>query len=131
MACRVSFKLAKAHELDGLEGDGFMIRPGTGGIGVTIQSATRFGLMQGALKVADYLRRNPSSKALPLIDSNPAVDLRCGGFGGGGHEVDFPYGTEAEWTRIFDNLIASGMNKMTCLGMWGQLEATGLLQIYA
>ena len=115
----VKIKLAAKPQTEGLEGDGFSIRQDAHGKGVTILSGTRFGLMQAALKAADYLRRNPSAKALPLIASNPAVDLRCSGPGGGGHEVDFPYGTEAEWERVFDNLIASGMNKITCLGMWG------------
>ena len=115
----VSMKLAAEPQIEGLEGDGFSIRQDPNGKGVTILAGTRFGLMQGALRVAEYLRRNPAAKALPLIASNPAVDLRCGGFGGGTHEVDFPYGTETEWKSVFDNLIASGMNRFTCLGMWG------------
>jgi hypothetical protein len=59
------------------------------------------------------------SASVPLMAGNPAVELRGGGFGGSPNEVDFPYGDDDEWTRVFDDLIASGMNVMTCLGMWG------------
>lgn len=115
----VRMQLAAEPELEGLEGDGFAIRRDSRGNGITILAGTRYGLMQAALRVADHLRRNRAAQALPLIAGNPAVDLRCGGFGGGNHEVDFPYGSETEWKSVFDNLIASGMNRMTCMGMWG------------
>ena len=115
----IQMELTDSPQRNGISGDGFVIRSNKSGKAICILAGTRFGLMQGALKVAEFLQRNPQSRALPLIASNPAVDLRCGGFGGGNHEVDFPYGSEAEWEQVFDNLIASGMNKLTCLGMWG------------
>jgi hypothetical protein len=53
-----------------------------------------------------------------LIASNPAADLRAGGFGGTAHEVDFPYASEAQWRAVLNNMADSGMNVMTDLGMW-------------
>jgi len=112
-------KIVERPEAVGLEGDGFAIQPRQGGNGASIMAGTRFGLMMGTLKVAEQARRTADTASIPLIASNPAVDLRAGGFGGDPHEVDFPYGSDDEWTKVFDNLIASGMNVMGCLGLWG------------
>jgi hypothetical protein len=65
------------------------------------------------------LVRSEPPVRIPLIASNPAVDFRAGGFGGGDFEVDFPYGDVAEWERVLSALASSGMNVMADLGMWG------------
>ncbi|MCU0981431.1 MAG: hypothetical protein MUF25_19955, partial [Pirellulaceae bacterium] len=153
--CLVTLRMAADPHSEGLEGDGFSIRRDHPGQGLTILAGTRLGLLRGALKAAEHLRCNPAAtegaednagighlapllgatgrgsdspaaKTLPLIAGNPAVDVRGGGFGGGNHEVDFPYDTEAEWKRVFDNLLASGMNNFTCLGMWGNWKLPAL-----
>lgn len=107
-------------QAQGIAGDGFAIRPrGTGLAGVTLTAGTRFGLMQAVLKAKDYWSRQAAGvAAVPLIASNPAVDLRAGGFGGGTQETDFPYASDRDWQQAVDGLIHSGMNVMTCQGMW-------------
>jgi len=100
-----------------LSGDGFAVRPEGRGIGVT--ALTSFGLTQAARRIAEYLDQRTGPVRLPLIASNPAADLRAGGFGGGEHEVDFPYGTDQEWEHAFEGMISSGMNVMADLSMWG------------
>jgi len=32
--------------------------------------------------------------------------------------VDFPYGDDDQWCRVFDGLLDSGMNVFACMGMW-------------
>jgi len=114
----IILKILKRPAEVGLEGDGFAIQPLQDGSGASIVSGTRFGLMMGTLKLADHVRKIKDTLSLPLVASNPAVGLRAAGFGGGPIEVDFPYGNDGEWTKVFDDLIASGINTMTCLGMW-------------
>lgn len=121
----ITFKLSKDHEADRIEGDGFIIAPQKNGRGILITAGTRFGLMTAACRIADYLKVNPAAQAvpqipqIPLLAANPAVNLRASGPGGGTHEVDFAYGEDAEWLGVFDRLIDSGMNSISCLGMWG------------
>ncbi|MFO1498902.1 MAG: hypothetical protein U1G07_11010 [Verrucomicrobiota bacterium] len=106
----------KLEKKPGSEGDGYRIAPLSPGPGLEVAASSRLGLFQGARRIAAELKQTGSA---PLVASSPVVDLRAGGFGGGGHEVDFPYGSELEWQAVFDRLIDSGMNVMTCLGMWG------------
>jgi hypothetical protein len=114
----VTLQLAAPAKAAGIEGDGFEIRPGSEGGGVVVAACTRLGLMQAAARVAEHLRGATGAATLPLVAGNPAVAIRGAGFGGGDFEVDFPYGTEAEWHRALDALVDSGMNCMTDLGMW-------------
>lgn len=104
----------------GISGDGFAVRPVPGG-GVAVAAATPFGLTQAAHRLAERiaLASGAAPVRIPLIAANPVVDLRAGGFGGGDFEVDFPYGDDAEWERVLERLVASGMNVMGDLGMWG------------
>jgi hypothetical protein len=99
-----------------IEGDGYAIRGGSGD--VRISARTLLGLN---LAVSDLVAQlnDDKRKNIPLISRNPVVDVRGGGFGGGAFEVDFPYGDDAEWERVFDGLLDSGMNTFWCLGMWG------------
>ncbi len=113
----IALRLAPAANAAGLSGDGFAIRPETRGI--VVSALTVFGLTQAARRLAEYLDQRTGPVHLPLFASNPAVDLRAGGFGGGEHEVDFPYGTDAEWEHAFEGMISSGMSVMVDLGMWG------------
>jgi len=116
-SARLTLRLAKPEDAPGISGDGFSILPRNGVVEVT--ALTAFGLTQAALRIGDHLRRTDVPPSLPLIASNPAVDLRAGGFGGGEHEVDFPYGDDAEWEHAFDGMITSGMSTMADLSMWG------------
>ena len=103
----------------GIAGDGFAIQWRAAGPGATLAAGTRFGLMQGVLKLKDFWsRQSVGSVAVPHIASNPVVDLRAGGFGGGTQETDFPYASDRDWQHAVDGLIHSGMNVMTCQGMW-------------
>jgi hypothetical protein len=106
------------QDAPGIEGDGFEIQPNPQGGGVVIRACTRFGLMQAALRTAEYLAKPAANVQIPLVASNPAVQLRAGGFGGSPNEVDFPYGSEEEWQKVTQGMLASGMNVMTDLGMW-------------
>jgi hypothetical protein len=115
----IILKRLERPEEAGLEGDGFAILPLQDGNGASIVSGTQFGLMHGTLKLAEQVLRNQGAVSVPLMASNPGSGLRAGGFGGGTHEVDFPYGNDAEWIKVFDDLVASGMNTMICMGMWG------------
>ena len=101
----------------GIEGDGFEVRTRPNAAGVEVVALTRFGLYQAALRIAESLDAC-EKLSVPLIASNPAVGLRGGGFGGGGFEVDFPFGSEVEWQAALEQLIAGGMNVMCDLGMW-------------
>ncbi len=114
----IHLTLAEGSAGNGISGDGFVVQEADYG-GLSITAATRFGLLQAAYRVGKALRATPTGVAVPLIASNPTVDLRAGGFGGGGFEVDFPYGDDAEWERVLGELAASGMNVMGDLGMWG------------
>ncbi|MEP6662708.1 MAG: hypothetical protein ABJC04_03490 [Verrucomicrobiota bacterium] len=101
----------------GIEGDGFSIEPLRNKKNVEIAAGTTFGLFQGIMEITRHFQRTNDSR-IPLVSRNPIVGLRAGGFGGGPHEVDFPYGTEAEWQKALSEMAASGMNVMTALGMW-------------
>ena len=114
----VGLRLVDTAQAPGITGDGFEINATEGGRGVTVTACTRFGLMQAACRVSNHLRAAAGPLALPLIAGNPAARLRGAGFGGGDVEVDFPYGTDAEWHQALDQLVASGMNVMADLGMW-------------
>jgi hypothetical protein len=115
----IVLKMIEQPEEAGLQGDGFAIRPLQGG-SASITSGTRFGLTMGTLKLAEQIRSSGDVASVPLISSNPSVDLRAGAFGGWKHETDIPWGNYEEWTKVFDNLIASGMNIMVCTtGQWG------------
>ncbi|MFN8574470.1 MAG: hypothetical protein U0132_20630 [Gemmatimonadaceae bacterium] len=107
------------HPADyGISGDGFVIRAHDSTPGrFDIIAGTTFGLFRATSEIAKHLRPR-GTPTLPLIAENPVVDLRAGGFGGAGHEVDFPLGSDAEWEHALDGLIGSGMNVMTDLGMW-------------
>jgi hypothetical protein len=102
----------------GIAGDGFTIRPRSDG-GVELAAGTVLGLRQAVQSVADHISLHGPEAGVPLVAANPVVPLRGGGFGGGTFEVDFPYGSVAEWERVLDGLLDSGMNVLTCLGMWG------------
>lgn len=98
----------------GIAGDGYAVR-GSGGR-VVVEAGTLFGLTRAALRI--QAARRGAGARIPLVAENPAVAPRAGGFGGGDFEVDFPYGTDAEWKRVLSCLVASGMNTMGDLGMW-------------
>jgi hypothetical protein len=100
-----------------ITGDGFAVRPPQLE-GLRIAALTPFGLLQAVQRIAKDLDNHDNRVEFPLIASNPAVDLRAGGFGGAPHEVDFPYGDEQQWHAVLHRLIDSGMNVMTDLGMW-------------
>ena len=106
------------QDAQGIDGDGFEIQPNPQGGGVVIRACTRFGLIQAALRTAEYLAKPAVNVQIPLMASNPAVQLRAGGFGGSPPEVDFPYGSEEQWQEVSQRMLASGMNVMTDLGMW-------------
>ncbi len=116
-AAQVALRIATQADAPGISGDGFAIEPRGGG--VTITALTPFGLTQGAQRLAEYLADATGGVRAPLIAENPASNLRAGGFGGGEHEVDFPYGTDDEWEHALGGMIASGMNTMADLSMWG------------
>ena len=118
VGAEITLQLVEPTRVPNIEGDGFEIQPALRDGGVVIRACTRFGLVQGTLRAAEYLARPAAGTGMPLVAENPAVDFRAGGFGGGTFEVDFPYGTEAEWRQALDQLVASGMNVMTDLGMW-------------
>ncbi len=109
-------EIVTAPEDGGIEPDGFEIRP-IARAGWSARARSVNGLYQAATAVVAHLSRHGAG--LPLIAGNPVVPLRAGGFGGGNFEVDFPYGSEEEWRRTFENLVVSGMNRFGCLGMWG------------
>ena len=115
---RVDLGIAEGSEANGLSGDGFSVTTDPKG-GVKVRARTRLGLYLAARAIARHLHRLGGDGGVPLVARNPVVDLRAGGFGGGPQEVDFPYGTEKDWQQVFDNLLDSGMNVFTCLGMWG------------
>lgn len=114
----ILLSLTKNPETLGLSGDGFQVAqsPQTGV--VTITSGTLFGLTQAVLRTARDITIQGGQTQIPCIASNPTSPLRAVGPGGGLHEVDFPYGTDKEWLRTFDSMIESGVNTVTCLGMW-------------
>ncbi|MBN1342400.1 MAG: hypothetical protein JXQ73_06955 [Phycisphaerae bacterium] len=108
-------------ESDGIEPDGFEIRPASVRPGLpqggSVQARSLNGLYQATIAISAHVARFGAS--LPTIAGNPVVSMRGGGFGGGQIEVDFPYGSEEEWKRVLENLAVSGMNRFACLGMWG------------
>jgi hypothetical protein len=106
----------------GIAGDGFCIRPLPAEQGIEVAAGTKFGLFRGASCLAQYLHAAGRATTAPLMAQNPVVDLRGGGFGGGTHEVDFPYGSEAEWKDVLAGMITSGMNVMASLGKWGNWQ---------
>lgn len=114
----IVLELASDPQGLGLIGDGFRIDPGHEHKTIRIVSGTRFGLMQAVSRIASRIEVAGVTLNVPQIASNPIAPIRAGGFGGGDHEVDFPYGTDGEWQHAFDGMIASGMNTVTCLGMW-------------
>lgn len=114
----VRLEISAENDAAGLEGDGYAIQADPAG-GVSVRSGTRLGLYNAARAITRHLRRFGKEGGIPLIVSNPVVALRAGGFGGGDFEVDFPYGTDEQWQKVFDGLIDSGMNVFACLGMWG------------
>lgn len=120
----ITLKLVEAPEAAGLEGDGFAIRLLEGGNGASIVAGTKCGLMAGTWKLVRHLRKNGSKPAIPLIAGNPVVGLRGCVVGTEGWQGDFPLEASQQWTTgrgslVFDDLIASGMNVITCVGMWG------------
>lgn len=108
-------ELALDASAEGIEGDGYAIAAAPEG-GVRINAHTLLGLN---MAVSDVIAHLDDDKRISLIARNPVVEMRGGGFGGGAFEVDFPYGDDAEWERVFDGLLDSGMNTFWCLGMWG------------
>jgi hypothetical protein len=110
----VRLELLPAGADSPIEGDGYAIS-GTSG-DVQISARTLLGLN---MAVSDIIAQMSDDKRIPLVARNPVVEVRGGGFGGGPFEVDFPYGDDAEWERVFDGLLDSGMNTFWCLGMWG------------
>lgn len=112
---RVTLDMDASHGVEGIEGDGYAITAASDG-GIQISAHTLLGLN---LAVSDVIAQLSDDKRIPFIARNPVVEVRGGGFGGGAFEVDFPYGDDAEWERVFDGLLDSGMNTFWCLGMWG------------
>jgi len=115
-AAVIAMNLLEAPEAAGIEGDGFAVRHDGGRF--VVQAGTRFGLTQAALRIGDFLATHPHVKELPLFASNPVVENRAGGFGGGGFEVDFAQGTQEEWLHVLKALVHSGMNVMSDMSMW-------------
>lgn len=114
-AYSIRFERVDGAANSGIEGDGYEIRE-LSGHRVLVTAKTLLGLNKVATDISASLLQE---KRLPLIARNPVVEVRGGGFGGGNFEVDFPYGDDAEWERVFDGLLDSGMNTFWCLGMWG------------
>ncbi|MBL7646644.1 MAG: hypothetical protein JNK74_10695 [Candidatus Hydrogenedentes bacterium] len=112
---RITLDMDPSHGLGGVEGDGYAITIASDG-GIRISAHTLLGLNKA---VSDVIAHLGDDKRIPLIARNPVVEVRGGGFGGGAFEVDFSYGDDAEWERVFDGLLDSGMNTFWCLGMWG------------
>lgn len=112
---RVTLDMDPSHGVEGIVGDGYAITMASDG-GVQINAHTLLGLN---MAVSDLIAQLGDDKRIHLIARNPVVEVRGGGFGGGAFEVDFPYGDDAEWERVFDGLLDSGMNTFWCLGMWG------------
>jgi hypothetical protein len=102
----------------GIMGDGFTIRRRKDGR-VDVVAGTLLGLRQAIRAIDDHLSLHGSEAGVPQVAASPIVPLRGGGFGGGKFEVDFPYGSLSEWEYVLDELLDSGMNVLTCLGMWG------------
>lgn len=117
---RVDLQLTLSHDPTpwGIVGDGFTIQRRESGR-VEVVAGTVLGLRQAVQAIDDHLTLHGPAAGVPLVAANPIVPLRGGGFGGGTFEVDFPYGSVAEWERVLDRLMDSGMNVLTCLGMWG------------
>jgi len=121
----ITLRLLKGSAAEGIAGDGFAIRPvSDDGSKVELAARTLFGLMQGALCVADHLQANPQPLSIPLVAQNPSVHLRAGGFGGGDFEVDFPFESDEQWEHALDGMIHSGMNVMADLSMWSNWRMT-------
>jgi hypothetical protein len=114
----LQLQLSDDSQMPTISGDGFCVQRRLRGEGVRVTGRTRFGLTQAAVRIAEHLKAKSKETGIPLIASNPAADLRAGGFGGTSHEVDFPYGSEAEWREVLNNMADGGMNVMTALGMW-------------
>ena len=79
-----------------------------GEVSVETRSLTRLGLTNAATAIEQHAARFGADAGVPLVARNPVVTIRGGGPGGGGHEVDFPYGTDEEWKHVFDGLLTSG-----------------------
>ena len=121
VSAALRLEILPVSESDGIEPDGFEIRPigkkSDTQSGWSVRARSLSGLYQATTAIVAHMARFGAN--LPLIARNPVVPLRGGGFGGGQIEVDFPYGSEEEWKRVLENLAASGMNRFACLGMWG------------
>ena len=104
-------------EVEAIDTDGFDIRAAGGDI--TVRATNLLGLHRAVRAIATHTKQHELKSGLPLIAENPIAPLRGGGFGGGNFEVDFPYGSDENWERVFDGLLDSGMNAFWCLGMWG------------
>ncbi len=100
----------------GLVGDGFALRGDASGY--VLEAGTKLGLYGAVRALAKQIDHHGVEAGFPLIARNPVVELRGGGFGGGDFEVDFPYADDAEWSRVLDGLLDSGMNVFACMGMW-------------
>jgi hypothetical protein len=120
----IRFELFDSAEPQGIEGDGFAIRPAPTS-GFSIRAGTVLGFSKAVADAAYHIRNSGSigrpggEVRWPLIARNPIVGFRAVGMGGGPFEVDFPHGTDDEWERVFSNLIDSGVNVISCLSMWG------------
>ncbi len=113
----VRTRVVDAADAGTREGDGYAIVALPDG-SVETRSLTRLGLTSAAKEIEQHAARYGPDAGVPLVARNPVVSVRGVGPGGGGHEVDFPYGSDDEWKRVFDGLLASGMNTIACLGMW-------------
>jgi hypothetical protein len=114
----VVLEIDGAATATGIEGDGFQVRPRPDGPGAAVRALSVFGLTQAARRIAEQSTVDSGCLRLPRIASNPVTHLRGAGFGGGDFEVDFPYGSDAEWEQALDQLAAGGINVMADLGMW-------------
>ncbi len=113
----IALRLSSDSDRHGITGDGFLVRRDSTDGRLEIVAGTKFGLYKATREIIEHVKRS-TAPTIPLIAENPVVDLRAGGFGGAGHEVDFPLGSDADWERALEGMIGSGMNVMTDLGMW-------------
>jgi hypothetical protein len=100
----------------GISGDGFVLWNDASGY--LLEAGTKLGLYGAVRALAKQIDHHGLEAGFPVIARNPVVELRGGGFGGGDFEVDFPYAEDAEWSRVLDGLLDSGMNVFACMGMW-------------
>jgi len=114
----IRFELFDSAAPQGIEGDGFAIRPAPAS-GFSIRAGTVLGFSKAVADASYHMRKQGGEVRLPLIARNPIVGFRAVGMGGGPFEVDFPYATDDEWERVFGHLIDAGVNVISCLSMWG------------